>query len=222
MFLIGITGGVATGKSTVTKILQDCGCSVVDADAIAKSILQPGEPAYRDAIKKFGHEILNTDGTIDRASLADIIFKDTSKRKQLNAITHPRIAITMFWQIFKHFMHGKKFVLLDIPLLIETKFWLKFVKEVVIVYCEPDVQLERLKKRNNVSEDEATMYINGQMPVKDKLKFATHIINNDTSLENTKKQVLNFHAMLQERWSFNIYQWCIIIGISCAILCAVF
>jgi len=210
MFLVGITGGVATGKSTVSEILQQCNCAVVDADEIAKEIVLPGRPAYQDIVKKFGKNIIQSDGFIDRTALANVIFKDQQMKKALNSITHPRIAKTMLWQIFKCFLQGKKFVILDVPLLIETKFWLKFIRYIVVVYCEPHVQLERLQSRNGFSQNEAKNYINGQIPVKDKLNLATHIIDNNGTLEKTKQQVNDFYALLTKQWSFNFYHWCLI------------
>ena len=207
MFLVGLTGSIATGKSTVSKILQDdCKCTVVDADLIAKSILLPGKPAYFEVIKVFGSQILNSDNSINRNKLANLIFNDKNLQKSLNSITHKRIGKEMFIQILKHFLLGKRFVVLDIPLLIETKFWLKFIKHCVIVHCEPSVQLKRLIERNGYSNEEALNRINSQMPVKEKLAYATFAIDNNNSLDLTKKQVLNFYSHLQSQWSFNLYE----------------
>ena len=218
MFLVGITGGVASGKSTVSEMLQQCNCAVVDADQIAKEIVLPGKPAYQDIIKKFGSVVIQADGFINRAALADIIFRNKQMKKELNHITHPKIAKTMLWQIFKHFLQGKKYVILDVPLLIEAKFWLRFIKYTLIVYCEPSIQLERLQKRNNFNAEEAKKYVAGQLPLKDKLQYATHIIDNNGTMEQTKTQVKEFHATLAKQWSFNLYQWCFLLGIGAAMI----
>ena len=216
MFLIGLTGSIATGKSTVSRILQgDCGCAVVDADLIAREVLLPGKPAFNDVVKTFGSTVLNEDGTVDRAALGNIIFQDPQLRKALNSITHPRIAKAMLWQILKHFLGGKRFIILDIPLLIETKLWLKFVRHVLVVYCEPNIQLQRLRNRNNFNDIEAHNHINSQMAIKEKLKYATCVIDNSGSLSSTKKQVLDFHTLLKNQWSFTIYEWLFaLVGIS--------
>ena len=211
MFLIGITGGVATGKSTVADILKQYDCAVVDADAIAKEIVLPGKPAYIDIVKTFGNDIIASDGFINRTALANIIFQNDSMKKVLNKLTHPRIAKVMLWQIIKYFFQGKKFVILDIPLLIEAKVWLRFIRYTLVVFCEPNVQLERLQRRNDFSQEEAEKYISGQIPVRDKLKFATHVIDNNGTVEETKQQVQNFHAMLLQQWSFNLYQWIVVL-----------
>lgn len=208
MFLVGLTGSIATGKSTVSKILEvDCRCAVVDADLIAKSILLPGKPAYFDLVKVFGSQILNSDDSINRDILASLVFTNNDLRKSLNAITHKRIGKEMVLQIIKHFVYGKRFIILDIPLLIETKFWLKFMRHCLVVYCDPSVQLKRLVERNGYSKEEALNRINAQMSAKEKLAYATHVIDNNSSIELTKKQVLEYHANLKKKWSFSLYEW---------------
>ncbi|RUS87696.1 hypothetical protein EGW08_004537 [Elysia chlorotica] len=190
MFLVGLTGGIATGKSTVAKIFrEEYGCPVIDADAIARKVVEPGKPAYRKIRSTFGEEVLLSTGEINREKLGQIIFNDGGKRRELNAIVHPAIKREMLWQVFWNFLHGHQFAILDIPLLFETKQMLPFVSFSIVVFCNEEQQLNRLMQRNNLDEEAAKARINSQMSLKEKCELCTHVIDNTQSLDETKNHV---------------------------------
>lgn len=219
MFLIGITGGIASGKSTVSKLLTNYGCTVVDADEISKSIMLPGCKAYNECITIFGKDILGNGGFIEREKLAEIIFNNKEKRKQLNKITHPEIRKSLIIQIFKAFFYGQRFVICDIPLLIESNLcW--FFKEIVVVYTSQDIQLIRLMNRNKLSEIEAKARIESQLKLEDKLKFATFVIDNNSSFLHTEKQVAKLYKKITSFKSFTLYELMIIVILMLAIIFA--
>ncbi|PKK19049.1 dephospho-CoA kinase domain containing [Columba livia] len=151
MFLVGLSGGIASGKSTVVDVLRELGCAVIDADAIAREVVRPHCKAYGRIVRCFGTEILSANGEINREALGNIIFSQPEKRQLLNSITHPEILKEMLKQILKYFVRGYRYVILDIPLLFETKTLTKFMKYTVLVYCGPPTQLSRLMRRNGLS-----------------------------------------------------------------------
>lgn len=190
--IIGITGGIATGKSTVTNILLDYGYKVIDADKVARLVVKKGKPAYYDIVEYFGIDILREDGNINRKKLGDIVFNDENKRDALNCIVHPRIIEDIKRRI-KLYWSGEKILFLDIPLLIEEldhfkKSGLSF-DEIWLVYTDLDKQLKRLMKRNNLDLDEAKKRVNAQMSIELKKKYATKIIDNNKDMNYLKKQV---------------------------------
>ncbi|XP_004458781.1 dephospho-CoA kinase domain-containing protein isoform X1 [Dasypus novemcinctus] len=134
MFLVGLTGGIASGKSSVTQVFQQLGCAVIDVDVIARHVVQPGYPAHRRIVEAFGTEVLLESGDINRKVLGDLIFNQPDLRRLLNTITHPEIHKEMMKEIFKYFLQGYRYVILDIPLLFETKKLLKYMKHTVVVY----------------------------------------------------------------------------------------
>ncbi|XP_064030776.1 dephospho-CoA kinase domain-containing protein isoform X1 [Pogoniulus pusillus] len=135
MFLVGLSGGIASGKSTVVAVLRELGCAVIDADVIAREVVQPHFKAYQQIVSSFGTEILLENGEINREALGNIIFSQPEKRQLLNSITHPEIQKEMLKQILKYFVLGYRYVILDIPLLFETNRLTKFMKYTVLVYC---------------------------------------------------------------------------------------
>ncbi|XP_052640956.1 dephospho-CoA kinase domain-containing protein isoform X4 [Harpia harpyja] len=135
MFLVGLSGGIASGKSTVVAVLRELGCAVIDADVIAREVVQPHFKAYRQIVHYFGTEILLENGEINREALGNIIFSHPEKRQLLNSVTHPEIQKEMLKQIWKYFVLGYRYVILDIPLLFETNRLTKFMKYTVLVYC---------------------------------------------------------------------------------------
>ncbi|XP_075027294.1 dephospho-CoA kinase domain-containing protein isoform X5 [Calonectris borealis] len=134
MFLVGLSGGIASGKSTVVAVLRELGCAVIDADVIAREVVQPHFKAYQQIVRYFGTEILLENGEINREALGNIIFSHPEKRQLLNSITHPEIQKEMLKQILKYFVLGYRYVILDIPLLFETNRLPKFMKYTVLVY----------------------------------------------------------------------------------------
>jgi dephospho-CoA kinase len=131
--VVGLTGGIATGKSSVSTQLKSFGFPVVDADVIARQIVEPGKPALAQIVQHFGEDILLPDGTLNRPKLGSIVFNDESQRKVLNGITHPAIARKLFWSVVSHWLHGQKICIVDNPLLIEGGMY-KWMGKVVVVY----------------------------------------------------------------------------------------
>lgn len=190
MIVIGLTGGIASGKSTVTALLKEKGAVIIDADKIAREIMSKGEPAWFEVLNYFGDEILNDDRSdIDRKKLASIVFSDKAKLEALNNITHPKIIEEIKKQVEEYKKAGKKIIVIDAALLIEAGLD-KIVDEVWVVAANEDIQLQRLMAREkDITKDEAVKRIKSQMPLAEKLKFADRVIDNNSSIEETKNQV---------------------------------
>ena len=188
--VIGLTGGIASGKSTVSTMFKEMNIPVVDADVEARLAVMKGEAAYFQIIDTFGKDILLEDGEIDRQELGSIIFHQEEKRKLLNEIVHPEVRKRMMEQVEKAQQTGEEVIVLDIPLLFESKLTY-MVEKTILVYVDYDIQLERLMKRNSLSIDDAKARIQSQMPLNEKIKLADAVINNNGSIEETKKQLIN-------------------------------
>lgn len=184
---IGLTGGIASGKSTVSAMLRHRGAVIVDADIIAREVVKKGKPAWEKIIQHFGQEVLDENLEIDRKQLGDIIFSNSEERIILNGIVHPYVREEMERQKSEGQARGK-LVVLDVPLLIESKLFY-MVDHVVLIYVPKSVQLVRLMERNQLSEEEALARIHSQMSFDEKKKWADFIIYNDGSKEETEKQV---------------------------------
>ncbi|MFE4350784.1 dephospho-CoA kinase [Peribacillus butanolivorans] len=186
--IIGITGGIASGKSSVSLYIQELGFTIVDADVASRAVVEPGEEAYHQVVKAFGEDILLVDGNIDRVKLGSIIFHDQEKRLLLNSIVHPAVRNWMRLKTEKALAAGEETVFMDIPLLFESKLTF-MVEKTLLVYVDEHVQLERLMNRNGLSETDALARIHSQMPLADKKVLADAVIDNNGNLEETKKQV---------------------------------
>ena len=190
--LIGITGGIATGKSTVTKMLIEKGYSVIDADKISRQVVEIGKPAYNDIIEAFGLRILMTDKTINRKKLGRIIFESDHLRIILNKIIHPRVFDEIRRQV-NELSKKEEIIFLDIPLLFEVIEYVNIygleLKEIWMVYTNKETQLKRLMERDNINIYEATIRINSQMDVEEKRKRASKILHNDGNLEELEKNI---------------------------------
>ncbi|XP_782468.2 dephospho-CoA kinase domain-containing protein [Strongylocentrotus purpuratus] len=197
MFLVGLTGGIASGKSTVSNVLRDLGCVIIDADKIAREVVEPGKPALKRIVRHFGKSVLQDDGTLDRAKLGSIIFADSEKRKILNRCTHPYIQRTMLWEVLTSFLSGHHYVILDVPLLLDGSALRSFIKYVLVVYCDEATQLDRLMARNDLTQEGALQRINSQVPLEIKKKQADFVIDNNGSLTATKQQVLELYERLE-------------------------
>ncbi|MEM5015922.1 dephospho-CoA kinase [Metabacillus indicus] len=193
---IGLTGGIASGKSTVSNMFKEANIPVIDADIIARQVVEQGAPAYRLIAEAFGSGILQEDGSIDREKLGSIIFQNANEREKLNSIVHPAVRKEMLRQKEEAEASGEAAVVLDIPLLFESK--LTHLADVtLVVYVNPDVQLSRLMKRNGLSEEDAKWRIASQLPLNEKKDQADEVIDNNGTIEETKKQ---FHTLL-EKWN---------------------
>lgn len=186
--VIGLTGSIATGKSTVASMFIDIGIPVIDADRIAREVVEPGEEAYKKVVETFGEEILLEDRSLNRPKLGRIVFFDEEKRNQLNSIVHPAIRKRMLEKRDAYLKNGEGCVVLDIPLLFESKLE-HFVDKIIVVYVDEDVQLKRLLERNQLTKEEALQRIRSQMPVKDKIELADAVIDNNGTIEHSFKQL---------------------------------
>lgn len=193
--IVGLTGSIASGKSTVSHMFQDLDIPVVDADIISREVVEPGMEAYEEMIKQFGKEIMNSDSTINRATLGDLIFTDKEKREQLNSIIHPAIRKEMLRQRDELIAEGFNCVVLDIPLLFENNLT-HYVDKTLVVYVDENVQLERLMKRNHYTKEEALLRIQSQMTLKEKVERADEVINNNGGKNETREQL----KTLLEKW----------------------
>ncbi|MBN6887959.1 dephospho-CoA kinase [Cytobacillus horneckiae] len=189
--VIGLTGGIASGKSTVSTMLKEIGYTVIDADVESRLAVEKGEPAYFEIIAHFGEELLQEDGSIDRLKLGGIIFNNEAERLKLNSIVHPAVRKRMNDKKEAALQRNEALVILDIPLLFESKLSY-MVDYTVLVYVNEQTQLQRLMERNQFSAEEAEARIQSQMPLKDKLQLADYIIDNNGTLEETKVQLNNF------------------------------
>lgn len=188
--IVGVTGGIASGKSTVSNIIKDLGFTVVDADQAARDIVEPGHETLKEVVSAFGEEILNEDGTLNRGKLGSIIFHNDDKRLMLNAIMHPAIRNHMEEQKEAAFSNGEEVVFMDIPLLFEGEQTQSFDVS-LLVYVDADIQLQRLMARNELSEDEALARIRSQMPISEKKVLADAVINNNGTIEQSKQQLID-------------------------------
>src|SRR5690625_199554 len=186
--IIGLTGSIGTGKSLIANKFRDLNIPVVDADLIAREVVEPGKETYVSIVEKFGEQILHEDGTLNRKALGNIVFKDEAKRKELNDIIHPAIRKEMVRQRDEWVEKGAQCVVLDIPLLYEGGLT-HFVDKVIVVFVEPEIQLQRIIARDQCTEEEAQNRINAQIPVAEKAAKADAIIDNNSTKEKSYRQL---------------------------------
>jgi len=188
MLRLGLTGGIASGKSAVAAMLRELGFAVLDADSLAHRLIEPGQPAYDEVLHEFGPEVVAPDGHVDRAKLSAIVFADRARLDRLNAIVHPRVAEVVFRQFEEWQRNGTRdAAFVEAALLIESGIHKK-LDGLVVAWCKPEQQLERLLARG-LSEAEARRRIAAQLPVEEKLRLATEKIDCSGSLEQTRRQV---------------------------------
>lgn len=189
MEVIGLTGGIASGKSTVSSILRNLGAFIIDADIVSREIMIKGTKTYNILVNEFGKEILRKDGEIDRKKLGNLVFADKQKLNRLNEITHPEIIRRIKEIIEEERKNGKeKAIVLDAALLIEMRLF-NMVDEVWLVVVDKKTQIRRLMKRDNLNYNDALNRIKSQMSIEDKMKYADFIINNCKDFNAIKKQV---------------------------------
>jgi dephospho-CoA kinase len=194
--LVGLTGGIASGKSTVSRQLAELGCHVIDADVLAREVVAPGEPAWQAVVDAFGRDVLRPDGTLDRPRLGARVFSDPDARRRLEAITHPAIRARRDAALAGLAARGYDgLVIQDAALLIEAGGAAQ-VDRLVVVYAEPSVQLERLMRRDGLDRAEAERRVTSQMPLAEKVTLAHYVIDSSDSHEETAAQVRAVHAAL--------------------------
>lgn len=197
--VVGLTGGIASGKSLVSTYLRELGAQIIDADEIARRLVQPGGPVLREIVAEFGDAVLNADGTLNRKELGRIVFSDPAKLDRLNKITHPHILAEIKMLLDKHRESGSdRVAVLDAPLLYEVGGE-GLVDEVWVVYVDYPTQLERLMMRDNLSEEDARRRIAAQIPLEEKVRRADKVIDNRSTPEETKRQVRRLWEELHRR-----------------------
>jgi len=192
--IIGLTGSIASGKSTVAKMLEEVGLPIVDADLVARIVVEPGTPTLEKISEVFGKEVLLENGELNREKLGEIIFHNPAKRVELNSIMHPAIRQEMLRQRDELTEAGEPHIVMDIPLLFESHLQ-HFVEKILVVSVTEENQLTRLMERNHLSKEEALARIATQLPLSEKEKGADAVIYNNRELENTRTQLL---AILKE------------------------
>ncbi len=199
MVVAGLTGGIATGKSTVSAIFKTCGAVIVDADVIAREVVQKGRKAWSEIIDTFGSRILLPDGSINRPALGDIIFHDPVRQQILNHIVHPEVMAETNRRLVEiNHDSPDAVVILDVPLLFESGMD-KGLSEIIVVYVPEPLQLQRLMHRNALSEDQALARIRSQIPVEEKKRRATRIIDNSGSLDITREATQAIYHLLTHK-----------------------
>ena len=195
MIVVGLTGGIASGKSTVSAMFRQLGAHIIDYDVIARDVVRPGLPAWKGIVKEFGREVLNADSTVNRENLGRIVFDHPEKLARLNAIVHPAVFAEADRQVEEiRRKEPDAVVIKDVPLLIETQIH-RTVDRVIVVTARGEDQIERLAGRGLSGED-ARKRIAAQMPIQEKEKFADFIIRNDGPIEDTQRQVEEIYRQL--------------------------
>ncbi|KAA0965174.1 dephospho-CoA kinase [Sporosarcina sp. ANT_H38] len=186
--IIGLTGSIASGKSTVSKMLQKKGFPIVDADEIAHLVVEPGSPVLLEISRVFGQGILRADGSLNREKMGERIFGNVEERQKLNSIIHPAIRKEMMRQKEQWISTGSNTVIMDIPLLFESGLQ-SFVDKIIVVSVTPEIQKERLIARNVLSEEEADARIRSQLPMDEKELRADAVLHNNGPVEDTESQL---------------------------------
>lgn len=187
--LIGLTGGIATGKSTVSKLLEEKGAHIIDADQIARDVVEPGTIGSLRVREHFGDTVFFPDGTLHRSALGAIIFNDANKRKELEKILHPLIRQEMKARSQRYLQQNQQAIVVwDVPLLFESQLT-TYVEKVIVVYVSKEIQLERLRKRDNLSQTDALQRVESQISIEQKREWADFVIDNQGSYKNTESQV---------------------------------
>ncbi|MGZ8433938.1 MAG: dephospho-CoA kinase [Candidatus Binatia bacterium] len=188
MKLVGLTGGIASGKSTAAKILTRLGAAIVDADVLSREVVAPGHEGWKEIVATFGSEVLQADQTLDRQKLRTLIFNNPDARKQLEAIIHPRVRALAERRIREHGEAGYAVVVYEVPLLFEGNLH-EWLRPVILVACDVEIQRQRLRQRNGLDAAAAQKHIDAQMSLEEKRKLADYVIENDGSLADLESQV---------------------------------
>ena len=195
MLVLGLTGNIGCGKSSVSNIFMKKGIDVVDADIVARRIFDDKD-LLNKVFETFGEGIKNDDGSLNRKALGNIVFNDEEKLKTLNNLTHPKIKENILSEVLKYKNKGKDIIVIDAALLIEDNY-LPHIDKLILVVCREDIQIERIKNRDNCTKEEAISRINSQMSQSEKSKFADYIIDNSNSFEELEQKVLDFIESLK-------------------------
>ncbi len=194
--IVGLTGGIASGKSTVARIFQELGAYVIDADELARRVVAPGTPGWREVVETFGEGYLTPDGDIDRKRLAGLVFRDYHAKRRLEAIIHPKV-IQLRREITEGILREDPgaLIIFDVPLLIESGLH-KNMDRVIVVWVPTEVQIARLMDRDGLDLQGAEQRLRNQMPLNEKLPFAHYVVDNSGTLQETRKQVEKIYGKL--------------------------
>ncbi|MFB6264923.1 MAG: dephospho-CoA kinase [Bradymonadaceae bacterium] len=193
--IVGLTGGIAAGKTTVARMFEGLGTPVIDADDLARAVVEPGRPALEEIREVFGDEVLDDDGRLDRDALGALVFDDESARDQLEAITHPHIARRMQTRAAELREQGHRWVVYDAALIVENGLH-EGLAALVVVLADRDTRLTRLQRRDGLDREEAESRLDAQMPQSEKRSVADYLIDNSGSLDETERQVRDVHATI--------------------------
>ena len=198
MLIVGLTGGIASGKSLVAKVFRDLGAHIIDADKIVHELLEPGQQAWKEVVEYFGPEVVLPDETIDRRKLGEIVFNHGEKRAWLNQCLHPKVFAAYTASVQRLSARAPRaIIVLDAALLIETGYH-KNMDRVVVVYADQEQQMERLTSRDRFSREQALARIRSQMPLSEKRKHADYVIENTGTREETERQAREVFEKLQQ------------------------
>lgn len=194
MLVVGLTGGIASGKSTVSQMFRDAGVPVICADELAREAVKPGSRAFEEIRRVFGDRVIGPDGRLDRAAMAGVVFQDPGRRKTLEGIIHPKVEDERRRSLSVLQRQGHELVVVDVPLLYETGLDRSF-DAVIVVYVPQPVQEERLEKRDRMTREAIRSRIDAQMPIDEKKRKAYHVVDNTGTIEETRQQ---FEKLLDE------------------------
>jgi len=186
--LVGLTGGIASGKSTVAKILESFGAAIVNADTLSREVVEPGREAWQEIVAAFGAEVLQPDQGLDRQKLRTIIFNNPEARRKIESIIHPRVRALAEQRIHDHTAAGYDVVVYEVPLLFEGNLH-EWLRPVILVACDVDTQLQRLQQRDGLDRAQAQKHIDAQMSLTEKRRLADYVIENNGSVDDLKRQV---------------------------------
>lgn len=197
MLKVGLTGSIAVGKTFVCSILRELGAFVLDADLTAREVVAPGSEGLRQIVAHFGADVLDESGALDRAKLGALVFADEAKRQLLNSIVHPMVIRAQDeWLTKTGRENPHAIAVIDAALMIESGSYKRFTK-LIVVWCEPAIQLQRLMQRNNLTEAEALKRINSQMPQEEKKRYADFLIDSSEGFEDTRRQTIEVFERLK-------------------------
>jgi dephospho-CoA kinase len=192
--LVGLTGGIASGKSTVAKTLESLGAAIVNADTLSREVVEPAREAWKEIVAAFGPEVLQPDQSIDRQKLRTIIFNNPAARRKLESIIHPRVRALAEQRIREYTAAGYGVIVYEVPLLFEGNLH-EWLRPVILVACDVDTQLQRLQQRDGLDQAQAQKHIDAQMSLAEKRRLADYVIENNGTLDELKRQV---EAVLEE------------------------
>lgn len=188
MKLIGLTGGIASGKSAAAAILRRLGAAVIDADELAREVVRPGQAGWSEIVGAFGASVLQNDRTLDRKKLRNLVFDDPAARKKLEAIIHPKVRALAEKKIRELEAAGQEVIVYEVPLFFEGGLQ-SWIRPVIVIACDPATQKQRLKQRDDLTEEEARRHLDAQMSLEEKRRRADYVVENDGSLEELERQV---------------------------------